>query len=153
MTDSVVVGIDDSDGARAALTWAARYAATTASRLRVVHVYAFDIAWIDAYHEMIPQWEAHAREVAEETAARVVDEVLDDGSRPGSIEVAAIEGSAGRVLHDEARGAALLVVGRRGRGGFAGLLLGSVSQRLAQHSPCPIVIVPTQPEGPEATRA
>ncbi len=156
MTNAVVVGIDDSDGARAALAWAARYAEGTGRRLRVVHVYEFNVAWIDAYHEMLPQWETHAREVAEETLSRVVDDVVDhvlDGSRPDSLELAAVEGSPGQVLHDEAGHAALLVVGRRGRGGFAGLLLGSVSQRLAQRAPCPVVIVPTQPEGPDATRA
>ena len=52
------------------------------------------------------------------------------------------EGSAAQVLVEGAQGADLLVVGTRGHGGFAGLLLGSVCQQIAHHAPCPIVIVP-----------
>ena len=48
---------------------------------------------------------------------------------------------AAQVLVDEADGADLLVVGSRGHGGFAGLLLGSVSQQCAHHAPCPVVII------------
>ena len=141
MTDTVLVGIDDSDGARAALAWAARHASSTGCRLRVVHAYELNIAWIDDYNAAIPQWEQHAQEVALKTLSRVTEDVLD-ASQLEAVELRAIEGNPADVLHDEGLHAALLVVGSRGRGGFAGLLLGSVSQRVAQRAPCPVVVVP-----------
>lgn len=141
MTDTIVVGIDDSNGARAALAWAARQAARTESRLRVVHAYELNLAWIDAYNVNLSLWEKNAQEKADETLAHIVSDVLD-ASQLDAVELRAIEGSPADVLHDAARDAAMLVVGSRGRGGFAGLLLGSVSQRLAQRAPCPVVIVP-----------
>lgn len=144
MTDTIVVGIDDSDGARTALAWAMREAEKTGARLRVVHAYQLDLAWIDVNNEAIPQWEAHARSVAEETLARVAHEVIPD--RRDDVELDVVEGSPGEVLHEAGADASLVVVGSRGRGGFAGLLLGSVSQRLAQRAPCPVVIVPPLPD-------
>ena len=74
-----------------------------------------------------------------------MSDVLEPGNREG-IEVKVVEGSPVDVLHDESRDAAVVVVGSRGRGGFSGLLLGSVSQRVAQHAACPVVIVPSPPE-------
>lgn len=148
MTDTVVVGVDDSVGARAALAWAARHSLSEGRRLRVVHAYELNLAWIDEYNAAIPQWKQHARDVAEETLSRVANDVLE-GSQLDAVQLEAIAGSPAEVLHDAARHAALLVVGSRGRGGFAGLLLGSVSQRLAQRAPCPVVIVPSPHDGPE----
>jgi nucleotide-binding universal stress UspA family protein len=60
------------------------------------------------------------------------------------IEQRVVEGTAGAALVDESRNADLLVVGSRGHGGFAQLLLGSVSQQCAQHAACPVVIVRTK---------
>jgi nucleotide-binding universal stress UspA family protein len=140
--DTIVVGVDDSPGARAALAWAARYAVAIDGRLRIVHAYEIGIAWIDAYSSEIPKWEARAREAAEDVLERIVGEVLDSSERAVAERVA-VEGDAAHVLHEQSEDAELLVVGSRGRGGFKGLLLGSVSQRVAQHPGCPVVIVPT----------
>jgi len=61
------------------------------------------------------------------------------------ITVRAIHGHPGQALLEAAKDAELLVVGTRGHGGFAGLLLGSTSTYLAHHAPCPLVIVPATP--------
>jgi nucleotide-binding universal stress UspA family protein len=143
--DTTVVGVDDSLGARAALAWAAHHAAATGGRLRVVHAYELPVAWIDVYAPELPEWRKRAQRGAETMTEQVVSDVLGPGEREG-IEVEVVEANPVDVLHDESRDAAVVVVGSRGRGGFAGLLLGSVSQRVAQHAACPVVIVPSPPE-------
>jgi nucleotide-binding universal stress UspA family protein len=69
-----------------------------------------------------------------------LDEAIPD-TGDVNVERRVVEGAPAAVLVDESRDADLLVVGSRGRGGFAQLLLGSVSQQCAHHANCPVVIV------------
>ncbi|HEY6748041.1 MAG TPA: universal stress protein, partial [Mycobacteriales bacterium] len=80
------------------------------------------------------------REVAEETLAVALGTVEEDNPDV-KIERRVEHGPAARVLLDAADGAAVLVVGARGLGGFAGMVAGSVSQQVLRHAECPVVVV------------
>jgi nucleotide-binding universal stress UspA family protein len=131
----IVVGTDGSEGARAALSWAVREAARREAALEVVTV--VDLQPIDDIHYDHEQVLAGAVRRAEEDLARI-----DTSPVAVGVTTSSAIGSPAMVLCDRARGADLLVVGSRGRGGFASLLLGSVSQQVAHHAPCPVAIVP-----------
>lgn len=139
----VVVGIDDSAGARAALRWALDYAQQ--SNLPVVAVTAVEL----------PQIVGRAANLAELTrtedvttgTARWVQEMVDAERRPDStvaVSVHVVEGHPVDVLVKESSDARLLVVGARGAGAFHRLLLGSVSTGVLHHADCSVVIVRTQ---------
>ena len=84
-------------------------------------------------------------------AAKTLDEAVDATITDGSgvlVRRHVIEGHPARVLADAADGTGLLVVGSRGHGGFAGMLLGSVSQHCVQLSPCPVVVMRGAPGEP-----
>ena len=139
----IVVGVDHSAGAKAALQFALEEARLRQATLRVVHAYQF--GYIGAIGlegaptrcrrragGLSPGRRGRARRDPERSRRR------KDGV---AIERRVDQGSAAAVLVEESRGADLLVVGSRGHGGFAQLLLGSVSQQCAQHAFCPVVIV------------
>lgn len=133
----IVVGVDGSEGADAALAWAIGEARLRGARLEVVHSFTYPIMGdLPTVADADALFVQEAEAILERTVAR---------SEVGDVEFDArvVRGSAAAVLLDAARDADLLVVGSRGRGGFAGLVLGSVSQQCAQHAPCPIVIVPS----------
>ena len=80
----------------------------------------------------------------EEEARKVLDAAITQayGDRlPTNLTRSVRQGTASQVLLDAAKGAVLVVVGSRGHGGFVGMLLGSVSAALAEHSPCPVLVV------------
>jgi nucleotide-binding universal stress UspA family protein len=84
-------------------------------------------------------------EVLEQKARHLLDQSIEEaGPPPSAVKIQPIlsEGDAATVLLGEAKTADLLVVGSRGRGGFAGLLLGSVSRTCAEQATCPVAIVP-----------
>jgi nucleotide-binding universal stress UspA family protein len=140
----IVVGIDGSDHSKKALRWALDEARLRSVSLYVVYawtlpVYAtgYGFAPGDLFDPKV------ISDGATEQLEKAVAEVVGDASDV-KVERKAVEGMAAQVLVEEAAGADLLVVGSRGHGGFAGLLLGSVSQQCAQHASCPVVIIRDQ---------
>lgn len=138
----IVVGVDGSSCSERALSWALSEAARRGAVLEPVMV------WDDPSRDMwIPHVEprgdplALTRHVLERTVKNVA------GDHPTvPVEPLAVEGSPARTLVELARGAELLVVGNRGRGGFAGVVLGSVSFHCVAHAPCPVVVVREETE-------
>ena len=133
----VVVGVDGSKTSRQALLWAVEEGRRRHAAVEAVH------AWIvphtgDLYLPAAATHEQAARDLLAEVVASV-----DGDGLPGPVVQTAVCGSGGAVLVDAAAGADLVVVGSRGRGGFKGLLLGSVGHQVAHHAPCPVIVIPT----------
>ncbi len=138
----VVVGIDGSPGSDAALRFALEEAKQRGLPLRIV------CAWEPSAGVFVGEAFAATADAftgAEQSADAVLRAALEQiGPEPGvEVEALSVEGPAGAVVVDQAQDAALIVVGTRGHGKAAGLLLGSVSQEIVHHSPCPVAIVPT----------
>lgn len=141
----IVVGIDGTAHAAAALRWAADEAALRQATLVAVHAWIFVPVSTPADSGLVPMAWTESIEVldatraaAERTAADLVREVLGDDS---DAVVKVVEGGAAAVLLDAAADADLLVVGNQGRGNLASALLGSTSAEVADSAPCPVVIV------------
>lgn len=136
-TPRIVVGVDGSPSSQAALRWAARQAQLIGGSIDAVC--AWDTpsmsGWAGPATE--PDFDV---EVAERGLVEEINTVFGD-TRPAEVRELLVRGNPSEVLLSAAEGAELLVVGSRGRGGFARALLGSVSQQCAQHAPCPVVIV------------
>lgn len=140
----IVVGVDNSPGAKAALRFALDEARLRHATLRAVHAWQFGYIGapgIEATSTMLGAELDDVRRGAEAALERTLREAIPDTGDVG-LERRVVEGAAAPVLIDESRGADLLVVGSRGLGGFRGLLLGSVGQQCAHHAACPVVIVP-----------
>ena len=140
--NAVVVGIDHSPGAKAALIFAEKEARLREATLRAVHAWQYGYIGYTGLEGGMPALGGDINELhaaAEAALEASVREALPDSDV--EIERRTIQGEPAGVLVDESRNADLLVVGSRGYGGFVGLLLGSVSQQCAQHAECPVVIV------------
>jgi nucleotide-binding universal stress UspA family protein len=136
----IVVGIDGSSCSKHALRFAAEEASLRAESLRVVCAWQVPVG-VYMGSNIAPVldptgFSARARESAE----KEIDEVLGSPAN-SSTELRVREGNAVKILVEESGDTSMLVVGSRGRGGFGGLLLGSVSQQCAAHSRCPVTIV------------
>lgn len=135
--DTILVGVDGSEGSRAAVRWAAREAELRHIDLTLLHVYQEVWARADLPDRTLVDV---ARNEAEAIAADA-RQVARDAAPAMTVRADAVAGDAAAALVDAAASAGLLVVGNRGRGGFASLMLGSVGQRVATHASVPTVVV------------
>jgi nucleotide-binding universal stress UspA family protein len=137
MSGLIVVGVDGSQASVDALEWAATQARFTGFALEVVMAWEFPVSFGWA-----PPWPSdfNPEKEAYDALGEVVNRVVGSGS---GIEVrqTVVEGHPAPVLLKASEGADLLVVGSRGHGAFAGMLLGSVSEHCASHATCPVVVV------------
>jgi nucleotide-binding universal stress UspA family protein len=141
----IVVGVDDSAHAQKALDWAMREAGIRQVALTVMSVIPAMAGPWTGNPLSVPGAEKdiqHAEQAVEEAVAKSASGIT--GSQPPSISVKVFTGFPAEALVDASHDADLVVVGSRGAGGFATLLVGSVSNQVAHHAACPIVIVPSE---------
>jgi nucleotide-binding universal stress UspA family protein len=144
----IVVGVDGSGHSLQALRWGARLAAVFGARVDAVTAWEFPAAY--GWSAVPSDWDP----------AGDMRRVLDDSVRavfgdypPAGLQRQVLEGGAAKVLLDASQGATMLVVGSRGHGGFAGLLLGSVSANVAEHASCPVLVIHGDQADPPAPSA
>lgn len=133
--EPVVAAVDGSERNRTAVSWAAHEAAALGRELTLVTA-------VPDYLVPTPHFSVHTQDQEVlDMLARVRDEVSDVVPE-GAVHLEAVAGSAVDVLLAKAESAALVVVGKRGLGGFTRLIVGSTSIALAGRSPAPVAIVP-----------
>jgi nucleotide-binding universal stress UspA family protein len=147
LTNIVLVGVDGSGESGAALKYAVAEANRRGARLRVVSTY-------------FPEYSAHGRtqplsaseaaievDVEKETRRMVEDALAGESPQP-PVEIVVAAGPAAGVLIDSSAEVDVLVLGHRGRGGFASMLLGSVGLQCVLHARCPVIVVRPRGEDP-----
>ena len=136
----IVVGVDESDNAAEAARWAADEAAERGDELHLLYGLNFPVQ--AALFSAIPFEETRDRvfKIGDELLARVRQPLA--AAHPDLVITTEVAETGGaEALVERSKGARLVVTGSRGHGGFAGLLLGSVSLKVATHAHCPVVIV------------
>ena len=134
----IVVGVDGSPSSREALRWAMGQARLTGRPVDAVISWTIPVGFGVAGAGVLVSldWEGPATSTLQDMVAEVVE--APDVDR---VTQRVVEGHPAQVLLEAAAEAALLVVGSRGRGGFSGMLLGSVSQHVVARATCPVVVV------------
>jgi len=135
---AVVVGVDGSEASKDALRWTVRYARRTGATVQAVAAWSFPATYGWGLAPAIAEadLEGDAREALKET---LEDVIATEG--PVTVQARVLQGPPALVLEQAAADADLLVVGNRGFGGFAGMVLGSVSEHCIHHATCPVVVV------------
>lgn len=142
----IVVGVDGSPCSKKALRWAMAQAYLTGATVEAVtawqnpmaYGYGMGFGWASP----MPYGSDDMASLAQKSLDATVADVYENVERPVPIQTRAIEGHPAEMLIQAAAEAQALVVGTRGHGTFAGILLGSVSQHCVQHASCPVVVIP-----------
>lgn len=139
-TKPVIVGVDGSADSVQALQWAVEYARVYQASVQALTT--FEVPKIYGPNAMVG-WEdpAHLEEDSRNMLADTVREAVGEGAQ---VQQRVMRGHPAQVLTNASQDAQLLVVGSRGRGGFTGMLLGSVSQHVVTHAGCAVVVMPHQ---------
>lgn len=130
----IVVGVDGSQQSEQALRWGLAAAATLGAHVEAVAAWHLSVESIGLPDNWDPE-----REMRDELARCIRDVVPGDPS--GNVSMVVRQGTAAHVILDEAEGATMIVVGSRGHGAVAGMLLGSVSSAVAAKAHCPVLVV------------
>lgn len=132
----IVVGLDGSQQSKDALRWAVRQAKKQGTTVRAIAAWHHPVQF--GYPRVFPD-----RELEEQAQKWLDDAVADVAKDEPDCEVATVieRGHPPRVLLDASDQAEMLVLGHRGRGGVAGMLLGSVVLQCVQHANCPVVVI------------
>ncbi|WP_198287016.1 universal stress protein [Frankia sp. QA3] len=136
----VVVGVDGSAASLRALRWAVQTAAARKTALHAVHAWHLDVP---VYPGIYADFGSALAEQAQRTLDHAVSTISAEygGGLPVPVVKETVADGAARALLRGAADAQLLVVGSRGHGGFAELLLGSVSHQCVAHAPCPVAVI------------
>jgi nucleotide-binding universal stress UspA family protein len=141
----IVVGVDGSEHSKTALRWATVQARCIGGRVEAISAWqqpvtvGYPYGWSPDIHD----GDVIAI-VAEKVLGEAVAEVAGQQDEPVEIHTSVVHGDPAEVLLEAAAGAHMLIVGRRGHGTYAGVLLGSVTTQCVKHAPCPILVVPRE---------
>jgi nucleotide-binding universal stress UspA family protein len=140
---TIVVGVDGSPPSIAALRYARRLAESLGCTIEAVAAWQFHLA-LGTFTPL--DW------TPEEDTRALLDQAVREafgGDAPAGLRRTVRQGHAASILADASSGAEMLIVGNRGHGGFAGVLLGSVSSSVSAHARCPVLIMHRQPAAGE----
>ncbi len=139
----IVVGVDDSARAAAALVWALEEGVVRQATVEVVHAWSPPLSALPFGATLvIPVDEGAVDAAARASVDALVDRALDDmGESPPEVLRTILPGGAATTLVEVSEGADLLVVGSHGRTGLSRMVLGSVAMACVNHAPCPVVVV------------
>jgi nucleotide-binding universal stress UspA family protein len=149
----VAVGVDGSEPSREALRYALAEATRRGATLRVISAFESPEYWAVVYGAPVGVSSDQLAEAVRAEVQAMIDQAVAEQPAPVRVELAVVAGSAVSVLLDASTRADLLVLGHRGRGELASMLLGSVGLRCALHASCPVTIVrPEVPAGQTDTQ-